>query len=37
LLTGRLVQELITFPVYSVLLVLLFKVSIVRTTLQKYA
>lgn len=37
LLTGRLVQELITFPVYSVLLVLLLKVSIVRTTLQKYA
>ncbi|QEA52934.1 folate family ECF transporter S component [Loigolactobacillus coryniformis] len=37
LLSGRFVQELITFPVYSVLLFLLFKVSIVRSTLQKYA
>ncbi|MFD1317075.1 folate family ECF transporter S component [Loigolactobacillus zhaoyuanensis] len=37
LLSGRLVQELITFPVYSVLLSLLFNVSVVRHTIQRYA
>ncbi len=37
LLSGRLVQELITFPVYSILLVALFNVNVVRETLRKYA
>ncbi|MFD0898475.1 folate family ECF transporter S component [Loigolactobacillus binensis] len=37
LLSGRLVQELITFPIYSSLLTVLFNINIVRTTLRKYA
>ncbi|WP_057873395.1 folate family ECF transporter S component [Loigolactobacillus rennini] len=37
LLSGRFIQELITFPVYTIVLSVLFNVKIVRETLQKYA